>query len=496
MELFNVKRLQREAISADSLGECYDFAGCEELVDGGRTRHGSTVFGGGVSQLFAKNTQAMLAPKLPRQLPENLFSRPISDGAAILQEYLDSIPQSERYAVLEPLVRREWKWFCKAAPHLKFPEPRPLRENEPIRLGIRVARMNSGGIGRVMQLLANHFASKANYDITIFVNSSSLSPVDYNLDSGVKVVPVQNENNLQSMIAEHCQDFIICPNFYQPANHQNAILLKSLGVRVVMQEHGGPTDNNPFKSVNEKSDHLAPLYSVCDGVSVLSTAERTIWRSRGLSNVIYLPNPPTFDVEKVTPSKLDGKKIIWIGRWDPVSKNPELAIRAFAKILEKVPDARLVMRGGDGGRCTEQCKQLVRKLKIGHAVDIGGFEKDLAPYYSSGAMLLCSSRFEGFPMGLQEAKTFGLPVVSTAMPYLETLKRGCVQVPHGDADALANAAVDLLQNDEKRKQLGAEARQDMIENFSAAITFGKYEALFDAIFKGKDAVRELCAAAA
>ncbi|MDR2667674.1 MAG: glycosyltransferase [Puniceicoccales bacterium] len=132
----------------------------------------------------------------------------------------------------------------------------------------------------------------------------------------------------------------------------------------------------------------------------------------------------------------------------------------------------------------QQCKNIVRQLKIGHAVDIGGFEKDLAPYYSSGAMLLCASRFEGFHNGLQEAKIFGLPVVSTAMPYLETLKRGCIQVPQGDADALANAAVDLLQNDEKRKQLGAEARQDMIENFSAAITFGKYEALFDAIFKG------------
>jgi glycosyltransferase involved in cell wall biosynthesis len=256
----------------------------------------------------------------------------------------------------------------------------------------------------------------------------------------------------------------------------------------------GFDSHGPFKSANEKVDHLSRLYSSCEGVSVLSAAEQTTWRSNGLSNVIYLPNPPTFDVEKVAPSKLDSKKIIWVGRWAK-QKNPELAIRAFAKILKRVPDARLVMRGGCGGRRMQHGKLFAQLLKVNNAVDIGEFEKNLMPYYSSGAVLLCTSRFEGFPMAIQEAKTFGLPVVSTAMPYLETLKRGSIQVPQGDADALANAAADLLQNDEKRKQLGAEARRDMIENFSAAVIFEKYEALFDAIFKGKDAVQELCAAA-
>ena len=153
------------------------------------------------------------------------------------------------------------------------------------------------------------------------------------------------------------------------------------------------------------------------------------------------------------------------------------------------------MLGPDHG-CMKRCRELVRKLKIGNSVEFTGFCENLVPYYQNGALLLCTSRFEGFPMMILEAKTFGLPVVSAALSYVEILEDGCVQVPQGDGNALANAAIDLLKNEEKRKRLGAEARRDVVENLSGAATFGKYEALLDAIFQGKDAVRQLCSAAA
>jgi hypothetical protein len=59
-------------------------------------------------------------------------------------------------------------------------------------------------------------------------------------------------------------------------------------------------------------------------------------------------------------------------------------------------------------------------------------------------------------------------------------------------DALADAVVDLLQYPEKRKQLGAEARQDMLENFSSEATFAKYKVLIEAILEGPATVAKLC----
>ncbi|MDR2664154.1 MAG: glycosyltransferase [Puniceicoccales bacterium] len=429
-------------------------------------------------------------------LPKDLFSRSPQEGAPILQRYLDGLPANERYDALAPLVRKEWKWFCRAAPHLKFPEPKPLREGEPIRIGISISKLKYGGAERVMQQLADHFANKSNYRATIFLDAQWANSIDYPLDPSVKVVPVKKFLNWEEEMRKHPQDLIICPEHWLATNFQNAFLLKSLGIRVLLQERSSSDFFSPFGNLSEKFEHLTPLYSACDGMSCLSRSDLRKWQGQGTTNSIYLPNPPTFPVESVTPSPLDGKKILWVGRWNQNQKRPELALRAFAKVLKKIPDARLVMLGENGGPCRShflKCKSLIEDLGIGHAVEIAGFQKNLVPYYSSGALLLCTSRIEGFSMAVQEAKTFGLPVVSTAMPYLETLRHGCVQVPQGDADALAAAAIDLLQDDGKRKQLGAEARRDLLENFSESAAYGKYEALIGAILEGPDAVRELCA---
>jgi glycosyltransferase involved in cell wall biosynthesis len=208
-----------------------------------------------------------------------------------------------------------------------------------------------------------------------------------------------------------------------------------------------------------------------------------------------MPNPPTFDPGAITPASHQTKNILWVGRWDPEQKRPIMAVRAYAKVLERVPDARLIMLGEYDPRsaCYKECKQFIVKHGIEYAVEIHGFQKDMASYYIKGALLLSTSRFEGFGMMINEAKAFGLPVVSTEMRYLETLKKGCIQTPKNDVDALANAVVDLLENPEKRKKLGKEARQDVIKNFSSEIVFAKYEALIQAILKGPDAVRKLCA---
>jgi glycosyltransferase involved in cell wall biosynthesis len=417
-----------------------------------------------------------------------------------LQRYLDSLPASERYDALEPLVRKEWKWFCRAAPHLKFPESAPLREGEPIRIGISITRLTAGGAERVVQQLANNFAAEPNYKITIFINAEWAKRIDYPLHPNVDLVPVKKCTDWKAAMAKHPQDLVILPEHWEATNFQGAILLKSLGIHVFLQEHGsishhGKFSYPPFKNITEKFEHLAPLYSACDGVSCLSRSDLGQWRQCGVENSVYLPNPPTFPVESVTPSPLDSKRILWVGRWARDQKRPDLALRAFAKILEKVPDARLIMLGQTAGdpKYFSECKKLIGQLKIGHAVEIAGFQKDMPRYYSTGALLLCTSAYEGFHLGIVEAKTFGLPVVSTALPDLETLNGGCVQVPQGDADALAAAAIDLLQNDDKRKKLGAEARQDVLDNFSAEATLGKYEAFLGALLQGKEAVHEFCA---
>jgi glycosyltransferase involved in cell wall biosynthesis len=440
-----------------------------------------------------------VAPKVPA-LPRGLFSRPPEVGVPILQRYLDVLPEEERYAAFAPLVREHWKWFCKAAPYLKFPEPRPVLKGQRVNIGIRIWRMTSGGIERVMQLLANHFEEDPRYHVTMFIDAGQVEHIDFTLHKNVTLVGVPrrgNECNInwEKILGKYPQDIVICPEHSEARNIQNILLLKLLGIRVFAQEHNFILFTNPFNSFEEKIECLSGLYSRCNAMSCLSRVDLSAWRRGGLLNSLYLPNPPTFDPSKVTPSAHGTKDILWAGQWWLPWKRPEMAVEVFAEVHKKVPDARLIMLGQHGGcRSCQRCTRRIRELGMGDSVVIAGFQKNMAPYYSDGALLLSTSKFEGFQMVMNEAKAFGLPVVCTGMPYLETLKRGCVQVPRDDVEALADALVDLLQNPEKRKHLGRDGRRDMLENFSDEAVFAKYDALMEAILSGSDAVAKLCSA--
>jgi glycosyltransferase involved in cell wall biosynthesis len=466
-----------------------------------------------VSAIFALHSKALAGEvrnsesKTPEQLrPQGLrrkiFSLPPRDGATILQAHLDSLPEAKRHNAFAELVSGNWKWLCKAAPYLQFPEPEPFVEGQTIRLGFRSLGLANGGIGRVTQLLANHFAQDSRYHVTIFLDEAMANCADYLLhpDVSVVVTPTERRNfnvDWKPIMEEHPQDLMLLLDAYMAKNFQNILLLKSLGIRVFAQEHGNVKVNFGFGSFRDRMEHLVPLYSSCDAVSCLSRTDLYEWREQNVTNSCYMPNPPTFDPETVERAKLDNHNILWVGRLSTQQKRPDLAIETFAKVIEKVPDARLTMVGWTSeAACTKHCEHLIQKYGLQDTAKIVGYQSDMVPFYSSSAILLCTSNSSGesFSMSTVEGKSFGLPTVAMALPYLETFQRGCVQTPQNDTDALADAVVDLLQNYDKRKKLGDEALADVKENFSERVTFSKYEKIIDAIIHGKNAVRELCAA--
>ena len=83
----------------------------------------------------------------------------------------------------------------------------------------------------------------------------------------------------------------------------------------------------------------------------------------------------------------------------------------------------------------------------------------LVEYYAESAIAVVPSLYEGFGLPAGEAMACGLPVVSTtggALP--EVIGEAGIQVPPGDAKALAQAIAMLLDDPGLRERLSRAAR--------------------------------------
>ena len=80
----------------------------------------------------------------------------------------------------------------------------------------------------------------------------------------------------------------------------------------------------------------------------------------------------------------------------------------------------------------------------------------LASLYSGALALVMPSWLEGFGLPPAEALLAGTPAIVSDLPaFAETLGEGALRVPPGDAEALADALVRVVGDDELRARLAA-----------------------------------------
>jgi glycosyltransferase involved in cell wall biosynthesis len=93
-----------------------------------------------------------------------------------------------------------------------------------------------------------------------------------------------------------------------------------------------------------------------------------------------------------------------------------------------------------------------------------------------------TSKFEPFGVALIEAKSAGLPIVSTSVGVVSDLvengESGLV-CPSGDYERLAAAFVSLADDAALRRRLGDRALRDAHSRHSLHAVVGQYEQLYD-----------------
>jgi glycosyltransferase involved in cell wall biosynthesis len=166
--------------------------------------------------------------------------------------------------------------------------------------------------------------------------------------------------------------------------------------------------------------------------------------------------------------------------------NVGCVLRAFAKIQEQIPEAQLIVVG-DGSQRAE-LESLARSLNLRNAEFRGRVPPvEMRDVYGEADIYLNASDIDSMPISILEAFASGMAVVTTnagGIPFIVTHERTGLLVERGDHDALASAALRLLEDRALASSLIGNARSEL-EKYSWPAVRDAWLGLYREVMLGK-----------
>jgi glycosyltransferase involved in cell wall biosynthesis len=175
----------------------------------------------------------------------------------------------------------------------------------------------------------------------------------------------------------------------------------------------------------------------------------------------------TWDVNTCTPDTF-----LFVGRFD-APKGGDLALLAFADLAASHPNVRLTFVGPDNGIKQSNGSEILFQEFIRSNVpeqyrvriDFRGpmRHSEIASYRRAHFAMIVASQYENASYSILEAMSLGCPIIATAVggtPELIKHRKNGLLVPSQNAEALANACRQLLQDHSLAARLGRQAWRD------------------------------------
>lgn len=164
--------------------------------------------------------------------------------------------------------------------------------------------------------------------------------------------------------------------------------------------------------------------------------------------------------------------ILFVGK-QFARKGGDLLLRAFARVREMVPEARLQIIGPPAPA------QVPRGVEFLGTIDKSQPEgwARICRAYAEATVFCLPSRYEGFAISVLEAMLFARPTVTLRLPWMrsEMVEDGVTgyAVEGEDEEALVARLVELLRSPEKVLTMGAAARQRVLEHYTWPLAVGR-----------------------
>jgi glycosyltransferase involved in cell wall biosynthesis len=265
------------------------------------------------------------------------------------------------------------------------------------------------------------------------------------------------------------------------------------GARLVLHEHFADPRMPAYQAWADR--WLAPLTDRAIAVSgstrdflvrerfVPAEKVRLIWNGAPLDEFAPVPRERALAVRRALAIPDDALVVGAVGRLSE-QKGHRFLIDAAARILARRPDVRFLIAGD--GDLMDSLKTQARTLGIAEKVVFAGHRSDIPDVLGAIDILGISSLYEGTPLALFEAMAAGKAIVSTAVDGCrEVLLDGetGLLVPAGDAAALADALLRVIETPSLRESLSASARAAS-RRYDVRACVDQMEALYDEVLAG------------
>ena len=173
----------------------------------------------------------------------------------------------------------------------------------------------------------------------------------------------------------------------------------------------------------------------------------------------------------------DRRVMMHVSNFRPVKRVRDV-IRIHARVHEAVPTV-LVMVGDGPDRV--DAEEEARQLGVADSVFFLGRLEAVAPLLAGADLFLLPSQNESFGLSALEALASGTPVIaSRAGGLLEVIRDGetGVMCPVGDVEAMARAAIEILDDPERWRSMSRAAATDARTRFALDEVVEQYETLY------------------
>lgn len=370
---------------------------------------------------------------------------------------------------------------------------------------------SAGGVERVVTVKANFFAEKLGYDVTIIVTEGLGRRSYFYLSDKVNVKNYQlgfeelwkapffkkvllylkKQRQYKKKLTEELMS--LRPDFTITTLRREINFLTSIcdGSVKIGELHVNRANYRNFTVSNRNfikllfsrwwSYNLISHLCQLDKMVMLTDAAMKDWPE--ISNKIKIADPLPFKIGGN--SSLFQKRVLSIGRYD-YDKGDDLLLKMWKKVEMKDEEWRLDVYGNGERGCYE-------KLKINLDIDgsrcmLHGPTDDVRSEYLSSAILILSSRYEGFGLVLIEAMACGVPVIAfdceNGPRSIITDGKDGFLIPSFDIEAMADKLLLLMHDERLRLQMGSNA-QESASKYDIDIIGLQWQKLFNELAKQK-----------